>query len=124
MPLVPALSSDFVIGSYTFFCLELIPLDYEGGVSWVVEASNVLHRKIGKTSFNYLDLPIYGNPRRLPFWIPLVDRIKKCLFGWKFHNLSMDDCLVLLKYDLVFNPINFRFLFNFFNYYFFNQISL
>ena len=25
MPLVPALSSDFGIGPYTFFCLEMVP---------------------------------------------------------------------------------------------------
>ncbi|GAU21951.1 hypothetical protein TSUD_110910 [Trifolium subterraneum] len=50
--------------------------------SWLEEA-------FGRTPFNYLRLPIGGNPRRLPFWKPVIDRIKSNLSVWKCRNLSM-----------------------------------
>ncbi|KEH40467.1 hypothetical protein MTR_1g029370 [Medicago truncatula] len=39
-------------------------------VSWLEEATHVLHCKIGKTSFKYLGLPIGDNSRRLTLCNP------------------------------------------------------
>jgi len=45
-------------------------------VSWLSEAASVLGCKVGKVSFLYLGLPIGGDPHRLLFWEPVVNRIK------------------------------------------------
>lgn len=37
--------------------------------------------KLGKVPFLYLGLPVGGNPRRLSFWDPIVNRIKSRLSG-------------------------------------------
>jgi hypothetical protein len=50
--------------------------------SWLYEAATVLSCKVGKIPFMYLGLPIGGNPRRLKFWEPIVNRIKSRLSGW------------------------------------------
>jgi len=47
---------------------------------WLSEATYVLSCKVGKVPFVYLGLPIGGNPRRLLFWEPIVNRIKTRLF--------------------------------------------
>lgn len=44
-------------------------------VSWLNEAASVLGCKVGKVPFLYLGLPIGGDPRRLLFWEPVVNRI-------------------------------------------------
>ncbi|XP_024640670.1 uncharacterized protein [Medicago truncatula] len=59
--------------------------------SWLHEASSVLRCKHGSLPFVYLGLPIGGDPRKLQFWYPLVDRIHKRLSGWKCKNLSLGD---------------------------------
>ncbi|GAU35536.1 hypothetical protein TSUD_155670 [Trifolium subterraneum] len=45
--------------------------------SWLHEAASVMNCKHGKLPFLYLGLPIGGDPRKLQFWYPLVDRIRK-----------------------------------------------
>jgi len=57
--------------------------------SWLHEAASVLHCKHDRLPFLYSGLPISGDPRKIVFWYPLVDRIKRWLSGWKSHNLSM-----------------------------------
>ncbi|PNX72437.1 ribonuclease H [Trifolium pratense] len=74
---------------------------------WLEEAASVLHCKIGKTPFNYLGLPIGGNPRRLSFWKPVIDKIKSRLSTWKCSNMSMGGRLVLLKATLSSLPVYF-----------------
>ena len=57
--------------------------------SWLAEAASILHCKLGRVPFLYLGLPIGGDPRKLKFWQPLIDRIKSKLSGWKSKNLSL-----------------------------------
>ena len=57
--------------------------------------------------FLYLGLPIGGDPRKLKFWQPLIDRIKSRLSGWKSRNLSLGGRLVLLKSVLSSLPVYF-----------------
>ena len=65
--------------------------------SWLSEAARVLGCKVGKIPFMYLGLPIGGNPRRLKFWEPTVNRVKSRLSGWNRRFLSFDGRLILLK---------------------------
>ncbi|PNX59158.1 cysteine-rich receptor-like protein kinase [Trifolium pratense] len=51
--------------------------------SWLGEAASALCCKVGKISFLYLGLPIGGDPRRLCFWEPVLDRLKNLLSGWR-----------------------------------------
>ncbi|CAJ2674421.1 unnamed protein product [Trifolium pratense] len=65
--------------------------------SWLVEAASALCCKVGKIPFLYLGLPIGGDPRRLSFWEPVLDRLKNRLSGWRSRFLSIGGRLVLLK---------------------------
>jgi len=65
--------------------------------SWLHEAVIVMHFKHGWIPFLYLGLPIGGDPRKLQFWYPLVERIRRRLSGWKCKNLSLGGRFVLLK---------------------------
>ncbi|MCI22831.1 cysteine-rich receptor-like protein kinase, partial [Trifolium medium] len=47
--------------------------------SWLGEAASALCCKVGKIHFLYLGLPIGGDPRRLGFWEPILDRLKNRL---------------------------------------------
>jgi len=65
--------------------------------SRLAEAASVLNCKLGRLPFLYLGLPIGGDPRKLKFWQPLIERLKSRLSGWKSKNLSLGGRLVLLK---------------------------
>jgi len=71
---------------------------------WLHEATVVMHCKHGRIPFLYLGLPIGGDPRKIQFWYPLVERIRRRLSGWKCKNLSLGGRLVLLKFVL--SPIS------------------
>ncbi|CAJ2673056.1 unnamed protein product [Trifolium pratense] len=73
--------------------------------SWLVEAASALCCKVGKIPFLYLGLPIGGDPRRLCFWEPVLDRLKNRLSGWKSRFLSIGGRLVLLKSVLTSLPV-------------------
>lgn len=73
--------------------------------SWLCEAASVLSCKVGKVPFLYLGLPIGGNPRRLSFWDPVVNRIQARLVGWNSRFLSFGGRLVLLKSVLTSLPV-------------------
>ncbi|CAJ2674496.1 unnamed protein product [Trifolium pratense] len=73
--------------------------------SWLVEAASVLCCKVGKIPFLYLGLPIGGDPRRLGFWEPVVNRLKNRLSGWRSRFLSYGGRLVLLKSVLTSLPV-------------------
>ncbi|GAU41584.1 hypothetical protein TSUD_271930 [Trifolium subterraneum] len=65
--------------------------------SWLHEAASVMRCKHGRLPFTYLGLPIGGDPRKLCFWHPLVEKIRKRLSGWMCKNLSFGGRLILLK---------------------------
>jgi hypothetical protein len=73
--------------------------------TWLNEATSVLRCKIGKIPFVYLELSTGGNPRCALFWEPVLNRIKSKLSGWRSHNLSLYDRLILLKPVLSSLPI-------------------
>nr|ABD32615.1 RNA-directed DNA polymerase, putative [Medicago truncatula] len=73
--------------------------------SWLHEAASVLSCKVGNVPFLYLGMPIGGNPRRLRFWEPIVNRIKSRLSGWNSRFLSFGGRLVLLKSVLTSLPV-------------------
>ncbi|GAU41930.1 hypothetical protein TSUD_139160 [Trifolium subterraneum] len=74
--------------------------------SWLCEAASALCCKEGKIPFLYLGLPIGGgDPRRLSFWEPVLDRLKNRLSGWKSRFLSFGGRLVLLKAVLTSLPV-------------------
>jgi hypothetical protein len=55
---------------------------------------------MGWIHFLYLSLSIGGDPRRLTFWNPMVNKICSRLLDWKSRLLSYGGRLVLLKYIL------------------------
>jgi hypothetical protein len=65
--------------------------------SWLLEASNVFNCKVYTLPIVYMGLPVGGNPRRLNFWEPAVDRIKSRLSSWNNIYLYFGGRLVLLK---------------------------
>ncbi|GAU46455.1 hypothetical protein TSUD_402220 [Trifolium subterraneum] len=75
--------------------------------SWLHEAASVMNCKHGRLPFLYLGLPIGGDPRKLQFWYPLVDRICNRLSGWKCKNLSVGGRLIMLKSVLSSIPVYF-----------------
>ncbi|GAU42359.1 hypothetical protein TSUD_350250 [Trifolium subterraneum] len=75
--------------------------------SWLHEAASVMRCKHGRLPFTYLGLPIGGDPRKLCFWHPLVEKIHKRLSGWKCKNLSFGGRLILLKSVLSSIPVYF-----------------
>jgi hypothetical protein len=75
--------------------------------SWLHEAASVMQCKHGCLPFTYLGLPIGGNPRRIQFWLPLIEKIRKRLSGWKCKNLSICGRLILLKSVLSSIPVYF-----------------
>ncbi|MCH79399.1 cysteine-rich receptor-like protein kinase [Trifolium medium] len=68
-------------------------------------SASALCCKVGKIPFLYLGLSIGGDPRRLGFWEPVVNRLKNCLSGWRSRFLSFGGRLVLLKSVLTSLPV-------------------
>ncbi|GAU21182.1 hypothetical protein TSUD_10990 [Trifolium subterraneum] len=73
--------------------------------SWLAEAASVLGCTVGVIPFMYLGLPIRGDPRRLSFWDPVLNRIRNRLSSWKSRYLSFGGRLVLLKFVLTSLPV-------------------
>ena len=73
--------------------------------SWMSEAAAVLGCNVGKIPFMYLDLPIGGNPQRLSFWDPIVNRIKSRPSGWNSRFFSFGGRLILLKAVMTSLPV-------------------
>jgi len=76
-------------------------------VSWLSEAALVMNCRRGTILFVYLGLPICGDPRKLCFWKPVVDRIVSLLSSWSNKFLSFGGRLVLLKFVLSSLPFYF-----------------
>jgi len=47
--------------------------------------------------FKYLGMLIGGNPRRIEFWNPVVDKIKTILSRWRGKTLSLAGRVCLIK---------------------------
>jgi len=75
--------------------------------SWLSEAALVMNCRRGTIPFIYLGLPIGGDPRKLSFWKPVVDRIVSRLSKWNNKFLSFGGRLVLLKSVLSSLPVYF-----------------
>jgi len=75
--------------------------------SWLSEAALVMSCRRGSISFVYLELPIGGDPRKLSFWKPVVDRIVSRLSSWSNKFLSFGGRLVLLKSVMSSIPVYF-----------------
>ncbi|GAU37415.1 hypothetical protein TSUD_361200 [Trifolium subterraneum] len=73
--------------------------------SWLGEAASALSCRVGKIPFLYLGLSIGGDPRRISFWEPVLDRLKSRLSGWQSRFLSFGGRLVLLKSVLTSLPV-------------------
>lgn len=53
---------------------ELVSVNVNG--SWLLEVAAILNCKVTTLPILYLGLPVDGDPRRLNFWDPVVNRIK------------------------------------------------
>ena len=67
--------------------------------------------QVGSFPFNYLGIPIGGNPRSVALWKPVVDKFRSKLSIWKNKLLSFNGRLTLLKSVLANLPIYFMFIF-------------
>ena len=61
--------------------------------------------------FKYLGVTIGGNPRRVVFWNPIIDKIKSRLSSWKGRMLSVAGRICLIKSVITALP---QFYFSFF----------
>ena len=75
--------------------------------SWLIEAPRVMNCRTGTIPFFYLGLPIGGDPRKLSFWKPVIDRIVARLSLWNNKFLSCGGRLILLKSVLSSLPVYF-----------------
>ncbi|XP_058784579.1 uncharacterized protein LOC131659399 [Vicia villosa] len=53
--------------------------------------------RLEASSFTFLGIPIRGNPRKCSFWVPLMNKMKKRLSGWKNRFLNLGGRITLLK---------------------------
>lgn len=61
----------------------------------------------GKLPSTYLGFPLGASYKQKEVWLPLVDRMKKRLNGWKAHCLSKGERLTLIKASLTSIPIHY-----------------
>ena len=67
--------------------------------------------EVGVWPISYLGLPLGGNPRKISFWDPVVNKVAKRLDGWKKAFLSRGGRLTLIQSVLSSLPIYFLSLF-------------
>ncbi|XP_058777002.1 uncharacterized protein LOC131651355 [Vicia villosa] len=60
-------------------------------------AANFHACSVEDNNFTFLGIPIGSNPRRILFWNPLINRLKRRLNGWKGRLLSLGGRITLLK---------------------------
>ena len=75
--------------------------------SWLAVALALMNCRRGNLPFVYLGVPIGGDPRKLSFWKPVVDRIVGRLSSWNNKFLSFGGRLILLKVVLSSLPVYF-----------------
>ncbi|GLT98279.1 hypothetical protein SLE2022_157910 [Rubroshorea leprosula] len=64
---------------------------------WIDMAAQILNCKHGSLPFTYLGLPVGGNPHRISFWKPMIEKFRSKLASWKGRLLSSGGRLTLLK---------------------------
>ncbi|XP_058759278.1 uncharacterized protein LOC131632555 [Vicia villosa] len=57
----------------------------------------VLSCKVEACNFTFLGIPIGANLRKHLTWVPLLNKMKKRLSGWKNHFLNLGGRITLLK---------------------------
>ncbi|XP_058768573.1 uncharacterized protein LOC131642320 [Vicia villosa] len=60
-------------------------------------ATYVLSCKVESSNFTFLGVPIGSNPRKYSTWVPLLNKMKKRLSGWKNRFLNLGGRITLLK---------------------------
>lgn len=55
---------------------------------------------MGRVTFLYMGLSIWGDAHRLSFWKPLLDIIRRRLSGWQSKFLSFRGRPIILKFVL------------------------
>lgn len=63
----------------------------------VRELAALVDVSVGTLPFNYLGVPLGGNPRRKQPWVPLVEKMRTRTAPWRSKFLSLSGRLVLLK---------------------------
>jgi len=66
----------------------------------LVVFSNCLNSGCMVFPFKYLSMSIGGNPRRVEFWKPIIEKIKVRLPTWKGKTLSMAGRICVIKFVL------------------------
>lgn len=80
--------------------------------SWLSEAAQKIHCKVGVLPLTYLGLPIGGCYSRLSLWDPIILKMEKRLASWKSRLLSIGGRITLLKASLSNLPLYFMSLFH------------
>lgn len=67
---------------------------------WELKMTHELNCKQGVMRFKYLGVPVWGNPREIALWQPLVQSSRKKLSGWKGWFLSFGGQIIPLNFVL------------------------
>ena len=87
---------------------EIVPV---GDVNNVDALANILHYRVGSLLMKYLEIPLGTSFKIASIWNPVLEKMKKKLFGWKRLYLSKGGRLMLIKSTLSSLPTYFLSLF-------------
>jgi hypothetical protein len=87
---------------------ELVPI---GDVPFVEDLADILGCKTSTLPMIYLGLPLGADFKSLAIWNPIVEKMERCLAGWKRCYLSSGGRLTLIKSTLSNLPTYFLSLF-------------
>ena len=73
--------------------------------------ASVFGCRVSKWPLSYLSLPLGGNPKKIGFWDPLVERISRRLDCWKKAFLSLGGRITSIQSSLSYIPSYFLSLF-------------
>lgn len=75
--------------------------------------AGLLNFRIDYIPFNYLGIPIGGNPQRIQFWEPVIKKLQNRLSRWKQKQLSFGGRICLIQSTLSSIPLFFLSIFKF-----------